>query len=338
VGPPILDAKHADPAALIDRRAAVIGYGNQGRAHALNLRDSGVAVIVGQRDGKSAATARADGFDPVSAGQAAAQSDIVILTLPDESAADVYAREIVPSLRRGATLGFVHGFNIRFGFIQPPEDTDVIMIAPKGPGTLLRSLYLEGKGLPALMAVHRDASNTARRTALAWAAAIGSLRAGVIETTFADETETDLFGEQVVLCGGVVELARAAFDTLVEAGYEPAFAYLECVHELKQVVDLLYARGLTGMHERISNTAEYGALTRGPRLIQAHARAEMKRILEEVRGGSFAKEWIEEHRRGGANFKRMHQAETGTLFDQTGKYVRSLMPWLQGDEKVRSNT
>ena len=318
----------ADIALLRDRRVAIIGYGNQGRAHALNLRDSGIKVIIGQRAGKSFESARADGFEPASVASAAGACDLLILTLPDESAAATFAAEVAPALKAGQTLGFVHGFNIRFGFIEPHKGVDVVMIAPKGPGSLLRSLYLEGKGLPALLAVHQDASGRAKQTALAWAAGIGSTRAAVIETTFAEETETDLFGEQVVLCGGVTALCKAAFATLVEAGYQPEFAYLECVHELKQIVDLIYERGLSGMRDRISNTAEYGDLTRGPRVIGDAARAEMQRILDEVRSGAFAREWIAEHR-AGARFKKLHNADLDTLFERAGKTVRSWMPWLK---------
>ncbi len=319
----------ADVELLRQRRVAVIGYGNQGRAHALNMRDSGVNVLVGQRPGKSYDLARADGFDPASVREVAGTADLIILTLPDESGADIYAREIGPALKAGRTLGFVHGFNIRYGFIEPPRDVDVVMIAPKGPGSLLRSLYTEGKGLPALLAVHQDATGRAKRTALAWAAAIGSTRAAVIETTFAQETETDLFGEQVVLCGGVTALCKAAFGVLVEAGYQPEFAYLECVHELKQIVDLIYERGLTGMRDRISNTAEYGDLTRGPLVIGDAARAEMQHILDEIRSGAFAREWIAEHRTGGAKFKKLHNADLDTLFERAGQTVRSWMPWLK---------
>lgn len=320
----------ADPTVLADSRVAIIGYGNQGRAHALNLRDSGVDVIVGQRPGGSADRAEADGFAPMPVEEAAASANLVILTLPDESAGEIYDERIGPVVEKGQTLGFVHGFNIRFGFITPRPDQDVIMIAPKGPGTLLRSLYVEGKGLPALIAIHQDDSGHARQTALAWASAIGSTRAGVVETTFACETETDLFGEQVVLCGGMSSLVKAAFETLVEAGYEPEFAYIECVHELKQVVDLLYERGLTGMRDAISNTAEYGDLTRGPRVIGEAARQEMKKILGEIREGTFAAEWIDGCRTGGKLFHHLHDADVGTPLEQAGEAVRSLMPWLSG--------
>ncbi len=317
---------------LSGKRVAVIGYGNQGRAHAMNLRDSGVAVVVGQREGRSADRARADGFDPVPVNQAAT-ADLLIITLPDESAAEIYSEEIAPSLRGGATIGFVHGFNIRYDFIKPPGEVDVVMIAPKGPGTLLRSVYLEGKGIPALMAVHLDATGGAKDLALAWAVGIGCTRAGVIETTFACETETDLFGEQVVLCGGVSALTKAAFQTLVDAGYAPEFAYLECVHELKQVVDLLYTRGLSGMRDAISNTAEYGDLSRGPRIVTPAVREEMKRILSEIRDGRFAREWIEEYRSGGKRFRSLHEADADTPYEQAGAAVRALMPWLASDGK-----
>ncbi len=314
--------------ALAGRSVAVIGYGNQGRAHALNLRDSGVDVRIGQRPGTSFERAVEDGFAPITVGEATTQSQLLILSLPDESAADIYGNEIAPHLRAGQALGFVHGFNVRFGLIAAPEGVDVVMVAPKGPGTLLRSSYLEGRGIPALLAVERDATGGARATAFAWAAGIGCARAAVVETTFAEETETDLFGEQVVLCGGVSALTKAAFETLVEAGYQPEFAYLECVHELKQVVDLLYTRGLSGMRDAISNTAEYGDLTRGPRLITDATRAEMGRILEEIRSGAFAREWIAEHRAGGARFKRLHDADVDSTYEQAGRAVRSLMPWL----------
>lgn len=324
----IYDEQDVDPSQLAGSRVAVIGYGNQGRAHALNLRDSGIDVVVGQRAGAGAERARCDGFTPLPAGEAAALADLAILTLPDESAAVIYDQEIGARLRPGQTLGFVHGFNIRYGCIKPPADTDVVMVAPKGPGTLLRSLYVDGKGLPALIAVHQDATGHAKEMGLAWASGIGSTRAGVIETTFSDETETDLFGEQVVLCGGMTALTKAAFQTLVDAGYEPELAYIECVHELKQVVDLLYERGLAGMRDAISNTAEYGDLTRGPRVITDSVHEAMGRILLEIRDGTFATEWINECRAGGERFRQLHDEDVDTLFERSGRTVRSLMPWL----------
>ncbi len=328
----IFGQQDADPSALDDLVIAILGYGNQGRAHAMNLRDSGVNVMIGQRPGSSFDRARADSFEPRPVEEASVSGDLLVLALPDESAAEVFGSQIRPHLRRGQTLGFLHGFNIRFGFVEPPQEVDVILIAPKGPGTLLRSLYVDGKGLPALLAVDRDASGHARRTALAWAAGIGCTRAGVIETTFAAETETDLFGEQVVLCGGVIALAKAAFETLVSAGYEPEFAYLECVHELKQIVDLIYERGLTGMRQRVSNTAEYGELTRGPRLITDETRREMRLILDEIRSGAFAEEWIAEYRSGAHKFHKLHDADVDSAFEEAGRNVRKLMPWL-GDDK-----
>lgn len=315
-----------DSAGLQDRTVALIGYGNQGRAHALNLRDSGLHVLIGQRPGKSWDRAVVDGFGPCPPAEAAGVAHLIILSLPDESASTIYEREIRPRLRPGQTLGFVHGFNIRFGFISPPADVDVIMIAPKGPGTLLRSSFEAGRGIPALMAIHQDTTGTARPTALAWAVGIGCARAAIIETTFAEETETDLFGEQVVLCGGLAALCKAAFETLVHSGYAPEFAYLECVHELKQIADLLYTRGLSGMRDAISNTAEYGDLTRGPRIIDEHVRAQMQRVLEEVRSGKFAREWVEEHRSGGETFRRLHKQDVDTAFERAGATVRSWMP------------
>lgn len=325
----IFREKDADPSRLENGKVAVIGYGNQGHAHALNIRDSGIQVIVGQRRGTGFERSKSDGFEPISIAKAVTQAKLIILALPDESAASVYDNEIRPHLSPDQTLGFVHGFNIHFGFIDPPDGVDVVMIAPKGPGTLLRSLFGENKGLPALLAIHRDCSGNALPTALAWASAIGSTRASVIMTTFAAETETDLFGEQAVLCGGVTALAKAAFETLVEAGYEPEFAYLECVHELKQTVDLLYEHGLTGMRQRISNTAEYGDVTRGPQIIDDAVRQSMKRVLEDIRSGAFAREWMEEVRSGASNFKALVAADQETAFEKAGETVRSYMPWLK---------
>ena len=325
----ICPADSVDLAPLRDARIALVGYGNQGRAHALNLRDSGLCVMVGQRPGTSYDQARADGFGPAPVAEAVADADLAILALPDESAGDVYREQVAGALRPGSTLGFVHGFNIRFGFIEPPESVNVVMVAPKGPGTLLRSLYLEGKGLPALLAVEQDATGTARQIALAWAAGIGAGRAGVVETTFAEETETDLFGEQAILCGGVTALAQAAFDTLVDAGYQPEFAYLECVHELKQIVDLIYERGVSAMRERISNTAEYGDLTRGPRIIDEHVRERMRQVLAEIRSGAFAGEWIKEHHSGGKTFRKLFETGAASDLEHAGENVRALMPWLR---------
>ena len=315
----------ADIKVLHGKTVALIGYGNQGRAHALNLRNSGVSVIVGQRPGRSFDRAVADGFKPQAVASVTKNAALCIVTLPDESAAEIYERDL-RYIHSGQTLGFVHGFNIRFGFIVPPPDVNVIMIAPKGPGTLLRASFEQGRGIPALMAIHQDATGTAKQTALAWAAGIGCARAAIIETTFAEETETDLFGEQVVLCGGLTALCKAAFETLVDAGYTPEFAYLECVHELKQVADLLYTRGLSGMRAAISNTAEYGDLTRGPRIIDEHVRAEMRRVLDEVRNGAFANEWIAEHRSSSKKFEQLHAADVDTAFEKAGETVRSWMP------------
>jgi ketol-acid reductoisomerase len=330
----VSDQTEIDPDALTGKTVAVIGYGNQGHAHALNLRDSGVHVIVGQRPGgPNHKRALDDGFEPISASDAAQSADLLIMTLPDEAASEVYATEIEPAIRKGKTLGFVHGFNIRFGFIEPPDDVDCIMIAPKGPGTLLRSLYTQGKGLPSLLAVERDASGQARKTALGWAHAIGSTRAAVVETTFAAETEADLFGEQVVLCGGVTALMKAAFETLTEAGFEPELAYIECIHELKQVVDLVYESGISAMREKISNTAEYGDLTRGPRIITDAVRKEMRRILAEVQDGSFANEWLAEFRRKMPVMKECFEKDRRHPMESAGKAVRSLMPWLNSTDK-----
>lgn len=326
----VIREKDVNVEALPMPPVAVIGYGNQGRAHALNLRDSGMKVAIGQRPGASFDRAVADGFAPRSVADATAAAGLVILSLPDESASEVYERDVRGALPADAALGFVHGFNIRFGLIAPPAGVDVVMVAPKGPGTLLRSLYVEGRGLPSLLAVHRDETGRARDTALRWAWGIGSLRSGVIPTTFAAETETDLFGEQAVLCGGVSALTKAAFETLVAAGYEPELAYIECVHELKQVVDLLYERGLSGMRDRISNTAEYGDLSRGPRIVTDEVRQEMRRMLEEIRSGAFAREWIAEYRRGLPQFRAMYEADKASAYEATGRFVRGLMPWLGG--------
>ncbi|NOS99483.1 MAG: ketol-acid reductoisomerase [Phycisphaerales bacterium] len=334
----LYDPQAADPNLFSDRTVAVLGYGNQGHAHALNLRDSGVCVVIGQRPaGRGYDRAVQEGFDPMTVPHAVERADLVILTLPDESAADVFDREIAPVMRAGGALGFVHGFNIRYGYIKPPDGVDCIMVAPKGPGTLLRSLYVDGRGLPALVAVERDATGRALATALAWAGGIGAARAAMVGTTFAAETEADLFGEQVVLCGGVTALMQAAFDTLVDAGYDAELAYLECVHELKQVVDLVYERGLQGMWERISNTAEFGGRTRGARIITDAARQSMRRILDDVRSGAFAREWITEARNGAPALTRDRSHDAARPIERAGQSVRRLMPWLPGMNVAEPN-
>lgn len=308
---------------------AVIGYGNQGRAHALNLRDSGRNVIVGQRAGGPGWSAACDdGFDPLPISDAAARAGLLILALPDERMADIYREQIEPALKSGGAIGFLHGFNIRFNLISPPEDVDVVMVSPKGPGTLLRSLYVEGKGLPALLAVHQDASGTALQRALSWADGIGAMRSAVLETTFADETECDLFGEQAVLCGGMTALMQAAFETLTDAGYDPELAYLECIHEMKQIADLVYARGIRGMRARISNTAAFGDVTRGPQIIDERVRVSLRRILADVRSGRFADEWIKTARLGSHHVSELLGQAVRKPLEQAGRNVRSLMPWL----------
>ncbi|MFM7582259.1 MAG: ketol-acid reductoisomerase, partial [Caldilinea sp.] len=280
-----------------DKKNAVLGYGSQGHAHSLNLRDSGMDVRIGLYPGsKSWAKAEADGLRVLSAAEACAEADMIMVTLPDPIQGKVYEQEIAPNLKAGDTLMFAHGFNIRFGMIQPPAEIDVTMVAPKAPGHRVREVFKEGSGVPALVAVHQDASGKALQNALAYAKGIGSTRAGVLETTFAEETETDLFGEQAVLCGGVSELVKAGFQTLVDAGYQPEIAYFECMHELKLIVDLMYQGGLSYMRYSISNTAEYGDYTRGPRIVTDETKAEMKKILEEIQSGQFAREWILENK------------------------------------------
>lgn len=310
------------------RVVAVLGYGNQGRSHALNLRDSGANVIVGQRPGVSFDRAVADGFAPVAIRDAVARADVLILGLPDEAAPDIYDAHVGPVLVGGKTLGFIHGFNITFNLIKPPAYVDVIMVSPKGPGGLVREAFERGQGLSALVAVHVDASGEALRTALAWADGIGALRAAAYETTFRAETEADLFGEQAVLCGGMSALVKAGFDTLVEAGFDPVVAYFECVHELKQIADLLYEGGLTHMRECISNTAEYGDLTRGPRVIDEHVRQRMREILAEVRDGTFAREWRSESHAGRPHFDALLAADAEGGMERAGRLVRKYMPWL----------
>jgi ketol-acid reductoisomerase len=327
--------KDADASALSGQKIAVLGFGSQGHAHALNLKDSGFDVVVGLRDGSSsAAKAREGGLTVKPFGDAVAEADVVMVLLPDTSQARVYGEEIAPNLEPGNMLMFAHGFNIHFRTIEPPGDVDVTMIAPKGPGHLVRRTYEQGIGTPALVAVHRDATGKALPRALAYAGAIGCARAGVIETSFEEETETDLFGEQSILCGGTSALVRSAFDTLVEAGYQPEIAYFECLHELKLIVDLMYEGGLSWMRYSVSDTAEYGDYTRGPRVVNDATREEMRRILDEIRGGVFAKEWIGEAEAGFPNFLRMRQEARSSRLEEVGRGLRRMMPWLESERKV----
>lgn len=311
---------------------AVIGYGSQGHAHAQNLRDSGCSVIIGLREGKSAEKARRDNFDVVSVAEATKRADVIMILINDEVQGTVYRNEIAPNLSAGKAIAFGHGFSIHFSQIVPPKDIDVFMIAPKGPGHLVRRTYTEGAGVPCLIAVFQDATGKAHDLGLAWAAGIGGARAGVLETTFREEAETDLFGEQVVLCGGLTSLVKAGYETLVEAGYQPESAYFECLHELKLIVDLMYEHGLAGMRYSISDTAEFGDLTRGPRLINDGVKAEMKKILTEIQKGQFAREWMLENQSGRASFNAMRRAEAEHPIEEVGRQLRNMMPWLRKGE------
>jgi ketol-acid reductoisomerase len=317
---------------LKDKTVAVIGYGSQGHAHSLNLKESGINVVVGLReDSSSRKEAEAAGLKVTSVADAAKQADIIMILTPDHSQADTYNDEIAPGLEAGNVLMFAHGFNIHFDQIVPPEDVDVIMVAPKGPGHLVRRQYQAGMGVPGLLAIHQDASGNAKEIGLAYAMGIGATRAGVIETTFGEETETDLFGEQVVLCGGTSELIRAGFETLVDAGYQPEIAYFECLHELKLIVDLIYEKGITGMRYSISDTAEYGDMTRGKRIITDETRAEMKKILGEIQQGEFAREWIEENKAGRPEFSSIQKREEDHQIEAVGKELRGMMSWIDSD-------
>ena len=319
----------ADLELLSGRTVAVIGYGSQGHAHALNLRDSGVSVVVGLRPGSaSVAQAQEQGLEVLPPAEAAAKGDLVMILAPDEHQAKLFREEIAGGLQPGDALLFAHGFAIHFGQVPLPEGVDVLMCAPKGPGHLVRRTYAEGAGTPGLVAVAQDASGTAMATALAYAKGIGCTRAGVIETTFAEETETDLFGEQVVLCGGLTELVRAGFDTLVEAGYNPDLAYFECLHELKLIVDLMYEKGISGMRYSISNTAEYGDLTRGRRIITDETRAEMRKILYEIQSGQFAKEFLTENMVGRPTFNALERRDAEHKVEEVGKRLRGMMSWI----------
>jgi ketol-acid reductoisomerase len=322
----------ANAAVLDGKTIAILGYGSQGHAHALNLRDSGAQVVVGLRpDSASRAEAEAEGLEVLEVADAASRGDIVMVLLPDERQADVWASEIRDGIAPGDLVMFAHGFSIHFGQVELPEGIDVGMVAPKGPGHLVRRQYEEGRGVPCLMAVHQDATGNAHELVLAYAAGIGGGRAGVIETTFKDECETDLFGEQSVLCGGTTELVRAGFETLVEAGYDPRLAYFECLHELKLIVDLMYEKGVQGMRDSISNTAEYGDMTRGPKVIGEPTREAMRKILADIQSGDFAREWIAENRAGGESFDRLRNEAKGHEIEQVGGELRSMMPWIQRD-------
>jgi ketol-acid reductoisomerase len=319
----------ADLSNLEGKTVAILGYGSQGHAHALNLRDSGIEVVVGLREGSPSRDAAAEeGLEVLSVADAASRGDIVTILLPDERQAEVWEAEISDGIAEGDLLMFAHGFSIHFGQVVPPSGVDVGMVAPKGPGHLVRRQFAEGRGVPCLMAVHQDASGTARDLVLAYAGGIGGGRAGIIETTFKDECETDLFGEQSVLCGGATELVRAGFETLVEAGYDPRLAYFECLHELKLIVDLMYEKGIQGMRFSISNTAEYGDMTRGKRVIGPETRAAMRKILDDIQSGEFAKEWIAENRAGGENFQRLREEATRHQVEEVGKELRGMMPWI----------
>ena len=320
----------ADLSHLEGKTVAILGFGSQGHAHAQNLKDSGVDVVVGLRpDSSSVAQAEAAGLEVLSIADAASRGNVVMVLLPDEKHGEVYANEIADGIAQGDHLMFGHGFSVHYETVKPPPGVDVSLAAPKGPGHLVRRQYLEGSGVPGLVAIHEDATGTAKDVALAYAKAIGCTRGGVIETSFREETETDLFGEQAVLCGGASELVQAGFDTLVEAGYDPQMAYFECLHELKLIVDLMYEKGLAGMRYSISNTAEYGDYTRGKRVITDETRANMKGILEEIQSGQFAREWIAENNAGQESFLRMREEQAASQVETVGKDLRAKMDWIE---------
>jgi len=321
--------KDADLGVFKNKIIAVLGYGSQGHAHALNLKDSGVNVIIGLYEGsKSAAVAQKHGFKVVATAEAVKQADVIMVALPDMKQADIFEQDIAPNLTKGKTLLFSHGLAVHFGLIKLPEEIDCIMVAPKGPGHMVRRLYQEGKGMPALIAVEQNKSRKAKKIALAWAKGIGSTRAGVLQTTFKEETETDLFGEQAVLCGGASALVQAGFETLVEAGYQPEMAYFECLHELKLICDLMYESGIAGMRFSISETAKFGDITRGPRVINAKTKIEMKKILTEIQSGKFTKQWVAEYKGGLKNYNKLLQAGEKHQIEKTGARLRGMMPWM----------
>lgn len=327
----------ADRQKIAGKRVAVIGYGSQGRAHALNLKDSGIDVTVGLREGSSSrAQAASDGLRVTSIDHAVANADVVMVLVPDEEQPGVFLRSILEQLHAGAYLGFAHGFCVHFGAIVPPKSVNVFMVAPKAPGATVRSEYEGGRGVPCLIAVEQDPSGDTREVALAYACAIGGGRAGILETTFRQETETDLFGEQAVLCGGLTALTRAGFETLVDAGYAPEMAYFECLHEIKLIVDLMYARGIEGMRDGISNTARFGDYTRGPRVVTDQTRAAMREILREIQDGSFAREWLAEHAGGKPQFAAYRQEAQAHPIERVGAKLRALMPWLPKPPAAKS--
>jgi ketol-acid reductoisomerase len=331
--------KDANLNVLKGRTVGIIGYGSQGHAHAQNLRDSGVNVVVGELEGtKGYEMAREAGFKTMSSAEAAKEADVIMILIPDPLQPLVYEQSIKDNLKPGKVLAFAHGFNIHFGQIMPPKNVDVIMVAPKGPGHMVRRQYEEGKGVPSLIAIQQDASNRAKDIALAYAKGIGSSRAGVIETTFREETETDLFGEQAVLCGGLTSLIKAGFETLVEAGYQPEMAYFECLHECKLIMDLIYEKGFAGMRASISETAKYGDITRGPRIITPDTKHEMRRILREIQSGEFAREWILENKANKPVYNALLKEDANLLVEIVGRDIRKLMPWIGNKEEKQSNS
>src|SRR5262245_59148415 len=327
--------RDADLNLIKGKRVAIIGFGSQGHAHALNMRDAGVKeVAIAARPGGSASKAEAAGFRVMSNAEAAKWADVMMMVTPDELQADIYTRDLAPNMKNGAALFFAHGFNVHFRLIEPRADMDIAMVAPKGPGHTVRSEYQRGGGVPCLVAVHQDASGNTHDLALAYASAIGGGRAGIIETTFREECETDLFGEQSVLCGGLVELIRAGFETLVEAGYAPEMAYFECLHEVKLIVDLIYEGGIANMNYSVSNTAEYGEYVSGPRVVGPEARAAMKKVLADIQSGRFARDWVLENRAGQPSFKAMRAASAAHPIEEVGERLRGMMPWIAKNKLV----